>query len=142
VTDGGAEEHVRKALRDYGELLGAAFQIHDDVLNLTGDFSKYQKEIGGDISEGKRTLMVVHFLESAPEEERKELSSILSSHSREKASVERAISLLERQGSVDYAKKRAESLISEAKSKLLGLPSSQDRTALEDIADFVIGRER
>lgn len=139
---GGAGDPVRDSLRDYGELLGAAFQIHDDVLNLTGDFSKYQKEIGGDISEGKRTLMVVHFLENAPEAERKELSSILSSHSREKADIERAISLLEKQGSVDYAKKRAASMISEAKSGLSELPSSPDRTALENIADFVIGRER
>ncbi|MEW6422240.1 MAG: polyprenyl synthetase family protein [Deinococcota bacterium] len=53
-----------------GEALGAAFQIRDDVLNLAGDPAKYGKEIGGDLWEGKRTLIVLHWLASAPEEQR------------------------------------------------------------------------
>lgn len=137
---GGSSDY--SLLREYGELLGTAFQIHDDVLNLTGDFSKYQKEIGGDISEGKRTLMVVHCLENAPETEREELSSILSSHTREKGRIGRAISILEKQGSIDYAKGQASSFIGKAKSKLSDLPQSKDKTSLERIAEYVIGRER
>jgi geranylgeranyl pyrophosphate synthase len=138
----GAKAPIRSALRDYGELLGAAFQIHDDVLNLTGDFSKYQKEIGGDITEGKRTLMVVHCLKNAPEGEAKELSSILSSHPSDKAHIERAIKILQNHGSIEYARERASSLVKKAKSRLSKLPQSEDRAALETIADYVIGRER
>lgn len=139
---GGAEQETYSALREYGELMGAAFQIHDDVLNLTGDFSKYQKEIGGDISEGKRTLMVVHCLANASEEDCKELTSILAEHTREKEKIEKAISIMQKSGSIDYAKKQAASLVDQAKSKLSNLPSSADKTSLENIADYVIGRER
>ena len=46
-----------------GENLGVAFQIQDDVLNLIGEERLYGKEIGGDISEGKRTLILIHLLE-------------------------------------------------------------------------------
>lgn len=53
-----------------GLALGAAFQIRDDVLNLAGDPFKYGKEIGGDLLEGKRTLIVLHWLAGAPEEQR------------------------------------------------------------------------
>lgn len=54
-----------------GLALGAAFQIRDDVLNLAGDPLKYGKEIGGDLLEGKRTLIVLHWLARAPEEQRR-----------------------------------------------------------------------
>ncbi|MFC4637186.1 polyprenyl synthetase family protein [Deinococcus hohokamensis] len=53
-----------------GLALGAAFQIRDDVLNLTGDAVKYGKEIAGDLLEGKRTLIVLHWLTQAPEAQR------------------------------------------------------------------------
>jgi geranylgeranyl diphosphate synthase type II len=54
-----------------GILLGAAFQIRDDVLNLIGDAAHYGKEIGGDLLEGKRTLIVLRWLETAPPEQRR-----------------------------------------------------------------------
>ncbi|WP_424949360.1 polyprenyl synthetase family protein [Deinococcus sp.] len=53
-----------------GTLLGAAFQIRDDVLNLIGDAALYGKEIGGDLLEGKRTLIALRWLETAPQERR------------------------------------------------------------------------
>lgn len=59
------------AFTDAGLALGTAFQIRDDVLNLAGDPAKYGKEIGGDLLEGKRTLIVLHWLDGAPEEQRR-----------------------------------------------------------------------
>lgn len=53
-----------------GIALGSAFQIRDDVLNLIGDAAAYGKEIGGDLLEGKRTLIALHWLQSAPDEQR------------------------------------------------------------------------
>ena len=53
-----------------GLALGTAFQIRDDVLNLAGDPAKYGKEIGGDLLEGKRTMIVLRWLEDAPQEQR------------------------------------------------------------------------
>jgi geranylgeranyl pyrophosphate synthase len=138
----GARARICRSLRSYGEKMGAAFQIQDDVLNLTGDFEKYRKEIGGDISEGKRTLMVVHFLRNAPKPERERLSAILSTHSREQADIEWAIAAMKARGSIDYARERALQLVEEAKSELARLPDSRDREALLGIATYVISRER
>ncbi|MCI0503455.1 polyprenyl synthetase family protein [Candidatus Micrarchaeota archaeon] len=138
----GSSARVSRSLRSYGEKLGAAFQIQDDVLNITGDFEKYKKEIGGDISEGKRTLMVVHFLSVAPKADREKLVSILSAHSREQADLDWAISALTRAGSVDYARARAKKLVEEANRELARLPDSQDKRSLLEIASYVISRER
>jgi geranylgeranyl pyrophosphate synthase len=138
----GGKAGPRRALRDYGEKIGSAFQIQDDVLNVTGDFEKYKKEIGGDISEGKRTLMVVHCLSKAPEDERKRLVSILSSHSKEPADIEEAIGILRRNGSVDYAMALAGKLVAGAKSRIRALPDSQDKGVLMSLADYVVSRER
>ncbi|MEW6036239.1 MAG: polyprenyl synthetase family protein [Candidatus Micrarchaeota archaeon] len=133
---------LRRALREYGELIGTAFQIQDDVLNLTGEFSKYQKEIGGDISEGKRTLMVVHCLSHAPGPDRERLASILSSHTRDERQIREAISIMGRSGSVEYARQMAISLIAAARKRVSRLPDSTDKQALLSIADYVVRREK
>lgn len=137
-----AKKPLRASLRRFGEAIGTAFQIQDDILNVTGDFEKYQKEIGGDISEGKRTLMVVHCLARAPEQDRKRISSILSSHSKDPADLEEAIAILRRSGSVDYAKAKASSLVAGAKKIASRLPEGEDRRSLMAIADYVISREK
>ncbi|THF87986.1 polyprenyl synthetase family protein [Deinococcus sp. KSM4-11] len=59
------------AFTEAGVALGTAFQIRDDVLNLAGDPARYGKEIGGDLLEGKRTLIVLHWLTHAPDEQRR-----------------------------------------------------------------------
>jgi len=138
----GAGKRQRKALRDYGEMLGEAFQIHDDVLNVSGSFEKYQKEIGGDISEGKRTLMVVHALRHGTPEDRQRLTSILASHSKKEEDIKEAIVILQKYGSVDYARKKAEKLVAQAKKRVEKLSPSKDRDALLSIADYVVSRER
>ena len=138
----GAGKRQKKSLRSYGESLGAAFQIQDDVLNVTGEFEKYQKEIGGDISEGKRTLMVVHCLAHAPEEDRKRLIGILSTHSKKAEDIQEAIHLLKKHGSVEYAQKCADRIVHKAVRSLARLPDGKDKAALLSMADYVIKRER
>jgi geranylgeranyl pyrophosphate synthase len=139
---GGGKAREQKALREYGESVGAAFQIQDDVLNIIGDFEKYKKEIGGDISEGKRTLMVVHSLRHASGGEKAALTRILSTHSRDKKDVDEAISILKRHGSVDFACERAKALVERAKSRIAFLPDSADKAALIALADYVVRREK
>jgi geranylgeranyl diphosphate synthase type I len=112
----GARARICRSLRSYGEKMGA--------------------------SEGKRTLMVVHFLRNAPKPERERLSAILSTHSREQADIEWAIAAMKARGSIDYARERALQLVEEAKSELARLPDSRDREALLGIATYVISRER
>ena len=61
-----------------GWYFGAAFQIQDDILNLTGDYQKYGKEIAGDLWEGKRTLMLIHLLKQCSARERTRLRRFLA----------------------------------------------------------------
>jgi geranylgeranyl diphosphate synthase type II len=65
-------------LAEFARCLGIAFQIQDDVLNLSGEVEAYGKEIGGDLWEGKRTLMLLHMMRSASVEERAEAERILA----------------------------------------------------------------
>jgi len=139
---GSGSKEARDALRDYGEKVGTAFQIRDDILNVTGDFEKYQKEIGGDISEGKRTLMVVHCLKNASTEDKQKLTSILSSHSKKPEDISAAISMLEHYGSIDHVRKVAHGLADEAKKHIQDLPLSKDKDALLALTDYVVKRER
>lgn len=73
----GASEAQVQALQGFGRALGAAFQIQDDVLNLVAREADYGKEIGGDLWEGKHTLMVIHALRVLPEGDRARAQAIL-----------------------------------------------------------------
>ncbi len=132
-----SKPEYRKALRAYGENLGLAFQIQDDVLNLTGDFEKYKKEIGGDITEGKRTLIIVHALRNSGNRER--LMDILKS--KDPSLIDEAIAILEESGSIEYARGYARNLVEKAKKYLAEVPDSPDKATLVKIADYVVNRE-
>ncbi|WP_084049727.1 polyprenyl synthetase family protein [Deinococcus hopiensis] len=112
-----------------GLALGAAFQIRDDVLNLTGDASRYGKEIGGDLLEGKRTLITLHWLGGAPEDQRE---AFLEQMRRERVNkdpqvVDQIHRWLLEGGSVAYAQEYAAGQARE------GLTHLED--ALRDAAD-------
>jgi geranylgeranyl diphosphate synthase type II len=74
----------------FGFFLGAAFQIQDDLLNVTGDHEQYKKEIDGDLREGKRSLMLVHLLATARDEDKKRLLRLLAMPRTEKPAHELA----------------------------------------------------
>jgi geranylgeranyl diphosphate synthase, type II len=73
-----ADAELTRQLAEFSRCLGIAFQIQDDALNLEGEVSAYGKEIGGDLWEGKRTLMLLHMMRSASPAERAEAERILS----------------------------------------------------------------
>ena len=139
---GNADEKTRNALRKFGEEIGVAFQIQDDVLNVTGNFEKYQKEIGGDITEGKRTLMVVYCLNHAKKDEKEKLISILSSHSDKKEDIDYVIELFKKYKSLDNAGEHALRMVEDAKKQLHVLEDSEEKKSLLAIADFVVSREK
>lgn len=100
------------AFNKFGYFMGAAFQIQDDLLNLTGDRAKYGKEIGGDIWEGKRTLMLIHLLNQASPSEKDWLRQFLSKprEKRTAAAVARVYRLMDKYGSIDYGRLAARQL--------------------------------
>ncbi len=128
------------ALGSFGETIGIAFQIIDDVLNVIGEEKDYGKEIGGDIREGKKTIMAAHLLKSATDADRKKFLRILGKKSIKRVEIKKAISLYEKYGSIDYAKARSNFYLQEAIQILNKIPMSESRENLELIAKFLVSR--
>jgi len=137
---GNATKKQREALSEFGRKIGRAFQIHDDYLNLTGDIGDYGKEIGGDINEGKRTLIIFRTFRKCTPQEKRRLIEILDKETNTKSEIEEAIEIIKKYGSLDEAKTLSEKLISEAKEGLGSIPDSGAKDALLDIAEYFIRR--
>jgi geranylgeranyl pyrophosphate synthase len=137
---GTASKKQVKALVEFAESLGVAFQIQDDILNITN--KEWGKELGDDISEGKRTLMVIRVLEIGSAKDKQRLLDILNLKTRNKELIEEAINIIKKYKSIDYAKNRAKKLVAEAWNKLNPLVEDSDsKNKLKLFADFVINRE-
>jgi len=102
----------------FGFHLGAAFQIQDDLLNLCGDEECYGKEILGDLLEGKRTLMLIHLLRTAPSEDRADVIAYLGRvrSSRSLAEAQHVRDLMVAAGSIEFARAFARGIAYEAET--------------------------
>ncbi len=138
IIGGGAEAEI-EALRNYGLDTGLAFQVQDDLLNLIGTEESTKKDFRSDITEGKRTLTVVHALQNSPSRDR--LIEILSSKEKDPAILAEAVEIMQESGSIDYARNYAENLTSIAKNRLIDMiePSST-RDLLISMADWFVNR--
>ena len=140
IVGGGTDAQV-EALRNYGLDTGLAFQIQDDLLNLVGSEESTKKDFRNDLTEGKRTLVVVHALQNSSERDR--LIEILSSKEKDPAVLAEAVEIMEASGSVDYARAYAENLTSIAKNRLIDMVEpSPSRDLLVSMADWFVSRLR
>ncbi len=133
-------EHHRR-LRDYGEAVGMAFQIRDDVLDYTGRASITGKPTGQDVSEKKLTLPLIHALRSAGRTEARDMLAMVRKGGKVMR-VGRVIDFVTAQGGIAYASARATAYAAEAKGLLDGFPPSPAKEALLGFADFVVQREK
>ncbi len=130
----------------FGHLLGTAFQIQDDLLNLTSSQSSYGKEIGGDLNEGKRTLVLSHALASASPDQREGLESFLSRSGRSRLPRQLGYiyQLLGDLGSIDWARRAATDLAAAAQEELprafAGAQEGPDLDFIRSLASFVVER--
>jgi len=130
----------------FGYLLGAAFQIQDDVLNLIGDQGQYGKEIGGDLWEGKRTLILAHLFERAGGLDRPRLRAFLGKPRAARLPDEVAwvYQLLGRHGSIDYARAAARALGNAAARELeiafAAAPEGEAKEFLRWIVRYAVTR--
>jgi geranylgeranyl diphosphate synthase type I len=130
----GASSEVVQGLDEYGRLTGMGFQLQDDVLDLTAPEKVLGKRRGGDLIEGKKTLIMIHAFAN---------HVAVDAFSRKGASaeeIERSITVLEKSGSIDYARTRAEALVEKGKRALDVLPDTPARATLIDLADYMIRR--
>ena len=137
IIGGGSPVEV-ETLTAYGRLIGLAFQIQDDYLDVASDEENLGKPVGSDIVEGKMTLMVVHALSNASADDKKEIVSILKAD--KDTDVDRAIELFEKYGSINYAHDIALDNVDQAKKLLETLDESEAKVALAMIADYVLQR--
>jgi geranylgeranyl diphosphate synthase type I len=138
---GGADEKDVEALRSFGLDCGLAFQLQDDLLNLIGDAKAQGKDFRGDITEGKRTLVAVLALASAPAPEADELVRILSAHETDTDQLARAVDIMKASGAVDQARTHALELVDRAKRTLAGSSLTTGYMAtLASMADFFVAR--
>ncbi len=140
----GAQESTRDAtmidaLARYGRHIGTAFQIIDDVLDITGQPATVGKSLGTDIDKGKLTLPMIHFLATAAQTHRELLIGLLESP--EENRVEKVRQLLIPSASIAYARRRAREMVDEAMETIRILPDSPARATLLDMARFITARE-
>ncbi|UCD07325.1 MAG: polyprenyl synthetase family protein [Candidatus Aenigmatarchaeota archaeon] len=141
ALSGGTEEQEEKIGR-FAESIGIAFQIQDDILSASGGKFQEKKGYGDDITEGKRTLMVIYSLKKASEGDKKRLLQILDMHTRDKELIKEAIDILHKYGSIDYASGVARDIVSDAWKDIDPiLPESDAKKKLKTFADFLIERD-
>lgn len=140
IVGGGTETQI-EALRNYGLDTGLAFQIQDDLLNLIGSEEATKKGFRDDITEGKRTLVVVHALQNLEGAKRERLIEILSNSETDPKVLAEAVDLMEESGSINYARNYAENLTSIAKNRMRDMLEPSDaRDLLESMADWFVSR--
>ena len=135
ATLSGANRDMSRALWDYGRLAGVGFQIYDDVIDLITPEEILGKAQGGDIIEGKRTLIVIHALSKGV------TIDALGKSNATRSEVSAALTTLKDSGSIDYAMNKALNFIEEGKSALKALPDSEAKTILIGLADYMIARK-
>jgi geranylgeranyl diphosphate synthase type I len=134
----GAEESVVDELYQYGLCVGKAFQIQDDVLDLTVPSEQLGKQRGSDLVEGKQTAITLHAAAQGVE-----VGSLVETDDLEavtEGEIDEAVARLEAVGSIDYARDLATDLVEQGKGHLEGLPDNEARDTLEDLADYLIER--
>ncbi len=139
----GADQTTENAMGDYGRNLGLAFQIVDDVLDLTATEEVLGKPVASDLREGKATLAVIHTLENgstAPE--RAAIQTVLSDQNFDRVSHEEILRILNRNQSVSYAMRAAFEYSAAAQASLAFLPDSEYKRALQWMPEFVVAREK
>ncbi len=136
---GGASDEVIDAMYEYGRLIGLAFQIQDDYLDLASDEETLGKPIGSDIGKGKMTIIAINGLSSAGEDSEK-LLEILKDENNSQEDIDLAIEILTKCGAIEYARNLAQDSVNQAKEVLEILPDSSSKQVLVDIADFVLER--
>lgn len=136
---GGADDERRSALRDFGMELGIAFQLADDLLDLTGDTQQLGKAAGSDLIEGKVTLPLIYLLKENPDV-KQDIERIMFDGEYAQVSREDVRQLLASKGVLNVVRERISSHAEAARKSLAVLPESEYRSCLETTLQFVMSR--
>jgi octaprenyl-diphosphate synthase len=138
----GVSDEDEKKLGDYGRNLGLAFQIVDDVLDLTATEEVLGKPVASDLREGKATMAVIHALERCTLQEHSLIETVLRERAFQSVSLQQILQVLQRYGSVEFATARANDYAEAARKAICSFPDSEIKRALLWAPDFVVAREK
>ena len=120
----GASAEVVRALDEFGRMTGMGFQLQDDVIDLTAPENVSGKRRGGDLIEGKKTLIMIHAFANDVKVE------VFGRKDATPEEIEKSILVLQKSGSIEYARSRAEEMVMKGKQALNVLPDSAQKTLL------------
>jgi len=138
----GAGASLRRRMFEFGKAVGIAFQLVDDILDYTGSEKELGKRPHQDLREGKITLPLIYALRTAGAAERAKARAILSGKRPSERDVAFLARLVETNGGIGYAARRAAAYVGRGKRLLSGLPDSTARTALVSLSDYIVSRSR
>jgi octaprenyl-diphosphate synthase len=137
---GEATPEQEEAVGSYGRNLGMAFQIVDDVLDLTASEQVLGKPVASDLREGKATLAVIHALDRCTPDERTQIEKVLHDRAFSGVTHRQILDILERYGSLDAAMSQAAEYAAAARDAICSFPDSEYKRALLWAPDFVVAR--
>lgn len=139
---GGATPEQEENLAQYGRDLGMAFQIVDDVLDLTASEDVLGKPVASDLREGKVTMAVIHALERCTPREREMIQTVMQERTFDGVTHRDILDILEHHGSIEAAHQRALQYAALARNAICNFPHSDSKRALLWAPEFVVAREK
>jgi geranylgeranyl pyrophosphate synthase len=137
-----ANDRLVEKLGRFAESIGVAFQMQDDILDLTSkEFEKKKGGRGQDITEGKRSLIVIHTLKTADAKDKKRLIEILNMHTSDQKLRDEAIAIMNKYDSITFVKKFARNIVQKSwREAEKSLPDTKGKEKLKAFAEFLIER--
>ena len=139
---GGATPEQEQNLAQYGRDLGMAFQIVDDVLDLTASEDVLGKPVASDLREGKVTMAVIHALERCTREEREKIDAVIRDRAFNGVSHGDILAILQQYRSIDAAHQRAQQYATLARNAICNFPNVEAKRVLLWAPDFVVDRHK
>ncbi|MEW6277927.1 MAG: polyprenyl synthetase family protein [Candidatus Eremiobacterota bacterium] len=139
---GGADRSQVQALDDFGRCLGIAFQIVDDVLDFWGDPAVLGKPVGSDLTDRKYTLPVLVAVESSLASERERVAHLLSNGKLANGGLQDVVGWMDAHQARGRSMELARGYADRARQALRSLPPSQARSALDELLDYILTRDR
>ncbi|MDH5595672.1 MAG: polyprenyl synthetase family protein [Candidatus Bathyarchaeota archaeon] len=138
-----ADNDLIENIGKFAETLAVAFQIQDDILDLVSEkFAQGKGGLGPDITEGKRTLMVIHALKKAEAGDKERLIEILNMHTTDQKIRNEAIDIIRKYGSIEYAKEYARNMMKESWKEIDEfLPPSNAKEELKAFSSYLVERK-
>lgn len=137
----GVSDEILKNIKKFGDSLGIAYQIQDDILGIFGSEEQLGKSVNSDVEEGKATVLISHMMAHATEDQKQYLQDNYGKQVDDQK-FEQIKEIFEKSGSLEYARTKALKYVTEAKKLIPEITKNkQYQNLLDELADFLIKRE-